>query len=112
MGAALPWSEQLKNTYWCCLSSWGKPPSIDVLVVTAPVDSHSYRACRSSRLVAHGLAELRSGGLISNTGGIIGPMLAACPNTYLHCKETHAGAVSHRQCTQDCGVPDVGLLER
>lgn len=37
----------------------------------APVEGHSSRAVRCSRVVAHGQAVLRRGGLIESLGGMI-----------------------------------------
>ena len=53
---------------WCTAGSCSKPLSKLVRVVTAPVLLQSKRACKSSCVVAHGLAEFTKGGSIDGSG--------------------------------------------
>lgn len=62
------WVAGSKKANWWMDGSWSKPSRRLVRVVTAPVKGLSKRVWRSERVVAQGLAELMTGGLIGGRG--------------------------------------------
>ena len=64
----MEWETGSKKVYWWMESLCSKAWMRLVRVVTAPVWGHSKRVWRSCFVVAHGFAELISGGLIGGSG--------------------------------------------